>query len=179
MSKILKHIDIDLTPASINHAIREIELLKKQLEEQMLELVQSLVSEGIEIAKMQVISMDALWTGYLEQSIQGVFFREEGCGVIFSDVPQAMYVEYGTGIEGVITPYEGDLKGYEPDAMKHGSNGWWYPAPWGWWIPKTGKYAGSPMAWSKGMPSRPFLLNTLRWLEEAAPDRASNMFSQM
>ena len=125
MSKILRHIDIDLTPESIKHAIHEIELLEKQLEEQMLDLVQALVSEGIEIAKMQVISMDALWTGYLEQSIQGVFFREEGCGVIFSDVPQAMYVEYGTGIEGVITPYEGDLKGYEPDAMKHGSNGWW------------------------------------------------------
>jgi len=179
MSKLLKSIDIELTASSINAAIREINMMAKQLEEQMLDLVRMLTEEGIEIAKMQIISMDALFTGDLEQSIKGVFFKEEGCGVIFSDVPQAMYVEYGTGYEGASEPYVGDLKGWEYDTNQHGMSGWWYPAPWGWWIPKEGVHAGEPMAWTRGMPSRPFLLNTLRWLEEAAPERASGMFNQM
>ena len=187
MSKILRHIDIDLTPASINHAIREIELFRKQLEEQLSDLVKLLVDEGTEIAKMQVVSMNAVFTGALEQSIRGVFYKNRSCGVIFSDVPHAIYVEYGTGyngagggesdISGGWDTYPGDLPpGYKPDATGHGSAGWWYPAPWGWYIPKG---SNTKLAWTRGMPSRPFLYNTLRWLEEAAPERASNMFSQM
>ena len=183
MSKILKHIDVELTASSINRAIREIELMKKQLNEQLLDLVRELTQEGIEIAKMQVVALDAIMTGDLEKSIQGVFFKEEGCGVIYSDVPHALYVEFGTGIVGDTTFH--DLSGadgsthWDYDVRGHGTKGWWYPAPWGWWIPKTGKYKGQPMAWTQGMPARPFLYNTLRWLQESAPDKASSMFNQM
>lgn len=182
MSKLLKSIDIELTAASINAAIREINMMANQLEEQCLELVRLMQEEGVSIAKMQVMALDAVMTGDLEQSIKGVFDKERGVGIVYSDVPHALFVEFGTGVEGDRTFH--DMSGaeninWEYDTNQHGDNGWWYPAPWGWWIPKEGAHAGEPMAWTKGMPARPFMLDTLRWLEEIAPERASGMFNQM
>lgn len=184
MSKILRTIDMDLSPQSINNAIREISAFQRQLRDQCEDLVKNLVAQGIEIAKMQVISMDALFTGFTEQSIQGVYFAEERCGIIYSDVPQALFVEYGTGYVGAgktgFETYPGTYaSGYKPDEMGHGSKGWWYPAPWGWYIPKKGKGKGVTFAWTRGMPARPFMYNTLRMLEEVAEKEGIRMFSQM
>lgn len=172
-SKTLKKIDMSLSTESIENAIKQIKQFQKDLVEMCSDLARKLVQDGIEIAKMQVVSMDAVFTGYLEQSIQGVYFAEEHCGVIFSDVPQAIFVEYGTGFEGASEKYPGEYpEGYEPDQTGHGKEGWWYPAPWGWYVPK----GGDRLAWSKGMLPRPFMYNTLTWLAEIAATEGINMF---
>ena len=67
--KVLKTIDVELTPQSINRAIREIKKFREQLRATCWELVEALTMEGAEIAKMQVTSLDAVDTGELEQSI--------------------------------------------------------------------------------------------------------------
>ena len=67
--KILKSIDMDLSVSSINRAIREIRQFQEDLKQSMNQLVQMLMEEGVSIAKMQVASLEAFYTGELEQSI--------------------------------------------------------------------------------------------------------------
>lgn len=181
--KVLKTIDIDLTPASINRAIRELELFRKQLKQSMNELVQKLMDEGVTIAKTQVAALGAFDTGELEQSIhRGEFVPDWGVGWIVTDCPYAIFVEYGTGIVGAASPHPGISDGdwhdpvatykgktyYKYDSQKHGERGWVYRSD------KDGRFH-----WTQGYVSRPFMYNTLKWLEEAAPERASELFRQM
>lgn len=178
-SKILKTINMTLDPKSIAKAIKEVRQFQDDLKEMCMDLAAKLTAEGAEIAKMQVVALDAVMTSGLESSIRGIYYRNEHCGIISTDVPYAVYVEFGTGMVGDITFH--DLSGapnieWNYDINGHGEEGWWYPAPWGWWIPTKGKYAGEPMAWTQGMPARPFMYNTLRWLEEAAEREGIRMF---
>lgn len=160
--KVLKAINMELSTQSINQAIREIKLFRKELLEKCWELVQALTMEGAEIAKMQVASMDAVDTGELEQSIKGLFIPSERCGFVIAEAPYAIYVEYGTGIVGESEPHPEAQGNYDYDVHHHDVFGWVYKSD------KDGKYH-----WTAGYISRPFMYNTLRWLEEAAPERAS------
>ena len=181
--KILKTISMELSASSINAAIREVKLFQKQLKETMNELVQKLMQEGVEIAKMQVVSMDAFDTGYLESSIhKGLFIPEWGVGWVVVDAPYAVFVEYGTGVVGAEDGHTGigDHDWNDPivsmngkvyagyDSQGHGEAGWFYIDD------RDGK-----RKWTKGYVSRPFMYNTMRWLEEVAPERTSEMWNQM
>ena len=166
--KILKSINMELSTQSINNAIREIREFRRQLQESCLELVEALTMEGAEIAKMQLTSMEAVDTGELEQSIQGLFFPSERCGFVIADCPYAIYVEYGTGIVGASEPHPEAAEQWAYDVNGHGIKGWVYKSD------KDGKFH-----WTMGYISRPFMYNTLRWLEEAAPQRMSEMLDQM
>lgn len=172
--KILKTIQMDLSTKSINRAIQEVKQFKKQLKDACWELVRVLTMEGVEIAKMQVASMDAVYTGELEQSIQGLFFPGERRGYVIADCVYAIYVEYGTGVVGAglvdgSDPHPAaEANGWDYDVRNHGEEGWFYRND------KDGH-----VYWTQGFVSRPFMLNTLRWLEEAAPKRMSEMLSQM
>lgn len=180
MSIVLKNIDFTLDPSSISLAIKEVKDFRKQLEECIQELAAYLVSYGQEIARIELIEMDANFTGALiDEGILGFYDRQTHSGVIYSDKPYAMFVEFGTGFIGEISPHhpmEGETVGWAHDVNEHGIKGWWYPAPWGWWIPKKGKHAGTRMAWTQGMPSRPFMYNTLRQLEEIAEREGIEFF---
>lgn len=171
MSLFEKTIDIDLTPASIRKAIREINAFEKKLEDCCNELIQVLSAQGAVIAKMNVMHMNAVYTGRLEESIQAVFFQDERMGVIFTDVPYAIYVEYGTGIVGEAQPHpEAGAVEWEYDSHGHGESGWWY----------YGDFDGvKQLRWTKGMISRPFMYETLRWLEANAPSFAGNTFGKL
>lgn len=167
--KVLKTINMDLSTKSINHAIQEVRQFRKQLKDTCLELVKALTMEGIDIAKMQVVSMEAVYTGQLEQSIQGLFFPGERRGYVIADCPYAIYVEYGTGAVGESNPHPAaEQNGWDYDLKHHGEEGWVYKSD------KDGK-----LYWTQGYLPRPFMLNTLSWLEEAAPKRMSEMLSQM
>lgn len=186
-AKVLKTISMDLSTASIRNAIREVQKFKRDLTSMCEELARHLVKEGVEIAKMQVVSMDAVFTGYLEQSMQGVYFAEERCGYVYTDMYYALFVEYGSGYMGTTAEYPGTYPpGYKPDETGHGPEGWWYPAPWGFYIPKevkdpktgakTTNKDNVKFAWTNGMIPRPFMYNTMRWLEEAAEREGIKMF---
>ena len=166
--KVLKSISMDLSTKSINAAIREIKSFQLQLKETCFELVRALTMEGAEIAKMQVASMDAVFTGELEQSIKGMFFPGERCGFVIADCPYAIYVEYGTGIVGASSPHPEATGNWDYDVNGHGLKGWIYRSD-----------TDGEFHWTMGYVSRPFMLNTLRWLEEAAPERMSEMLSQV
>lgn len=183
MSVTLKTIEMTLDPASIDNAIHEVEDFRKQLEECLSELAKYLVDYGQYIAQLQLIEMDANFTGALiDEGIRGWYHKDQHCGVIYTNKPYAMFVEFGTGFVGEVSehhPVQGEAVGWVHDVNEHGINGWWYPAPWGWWIPSEGKYAGKKMAWTNGMPSRPFMYNTLRELEKIAEEEGIDFFRTM
>ena len=181
-TKILQSIDMELTPASIGRAIREVRRIQEELRRTMAELVQILMREGIEVARMQIVSLGAFDTGELEGSIAGYYVPAWRTGWIYAGAPYAVFVEYGTGIVGANAPHPGlddndwntpivtangkTYAGY--DSQGHDWDGWVYRSD------KDGKFH-----WTAGYVSRPFMYNTLRWLEEAAPERASELFAQM
>lgn len=169
--KILRNIEMTLDPKSIQNAIREIMDFKEQLRQSMQELVEVLMEDGVEIAKMQLVSMDGVYTGALESSIDhGKFDPKTRSGYVFagnSSTPYAIFVEYGTGMIGAESPHP-EPNGWEYDANGHGDKGWVYKND------NDGKFH-----WTRGYVSRPFMYNTLKWLEEAAPDRMSKKLTEM
>lgn len=163
---VIKNISMTLDKGSINNAIREVRLIRDKLVPAMRHLIEYLAEKGVEIAKAELVLFDkpAYWSGALQDSIQyrmendkeAVITAGEGLEDGYEDPGSyAIYVEYGTGIYGA-------------DINNHGFDGWYYPAPWGTWIPETGKHAGEKMAWTNGMEPRPFMLHTLNDLEDEA-----------
>lgn len=162
--KTIASINMTLDAKSIDNAIREIRHIQEQLVEAMNDLIQKLADEGVKEAKAQVAAMDAVDTGELERSIYGYYDPESRIGYVIAGAPHAFYVEYGTGIIGAIEQHpEASEAGWEYMVGEHitigpgGHIGWWYKSD------KDGK-----LHWTRGQPARPFMYNTMVWLEEAA-----------
>lgn len=176
--KTWRTINVELSTTGIDRAIREIEACKEQIVTALNELIIKLTEEGANIAKMQVASMDAVDTGELEHSIYGYFDTESRIGYIIAGAPHAFYVEYGTGPVGAANPHpDPGRAAWEYDIGPHihdgpGGRGWWYDASGDNVLSGNGKYA-----WTHGQPSRPFMYNTLVWLEEAAEALGRNVMS--
>ncbi len=146
-----------LTTRSIEDAIREVKEYKRKLNDRVKALIRELVDKGVEIAKAQVRELGAVYTGQLEESITGFFDEETGLGIIRTDCPYAIYVEFGTGVVGERNPHPEPIEGWQYDVNEHGDKGWWY------FNERDQKWH-----WTKGMVSRPFMYNTLQLLRAEA-----------
>ncbi len=146
-----------LTTRSIEDAIREVKEYKRKLNDRVKALIRELVDKGVEIAKVQVRELGAVYTGQLEESITGFFDEETGLGIIRTDCPYAIYVEFGTGVVGKRNPHPEPIEGWQYDVNEHGDKGWWY------FNERDQKWH-----WTKGMVSRPFMYNTLQLLRAEA-----------
>ena len=146
-----------LTTRSIEDAIREVKQYKRKLNDRVKALIRELVDKGVEIAKAQVRELGAVYTGQLEESITGFFDEETGLGIIRTDCPYAIYVEFGTGVVGKRNPHPEPIEGWQYDVNEHGDKGWWY------FNERDQKWH-----WTKGMISRPFMYNTLQLLRAEA-----------
>lgn len=150
-------IQMKLTTRSIEDAIREVKQYKRKLNDRVKALIRELVDKGVEIAKAQVRELGAVYTGQLEESITGFFDEETGLGIIRTDCPYAIYVEFGTGVVGKRNPHPEPIEGWQYDVNEHGDKGWWY------FNERDQKWH-----WTKGMVSRPFMYNTLQLLRAEA-----------
>lgn len=150
-------IQMKLTTRSIEDAIREVKEYKRKLNDRVKALIRELVDKGVEIAKAQVRELGAVYTGELEESITGFFDEETGLGIIRTDCPYAIYVEFGTGVVGERNPHPEPIEGWQYDVNEHGDKGWWY------FNERDQKWH-----WTKGMVSRPFMYNTLQLLRAEA-----------
>lgn len=150
-------IQMKLTTRSIEDAIREVKEYKRELNDRVKALIKELVDKGVEIAKAQVRDLGAVYTGQLEESITGFFDEETGLGIIRTDCPYAIYVEFGTGVVGERNPHPEPIEGWQYDVNEHGDKGWWY------FNERDQKWH-----WTKGMVSRPFMYNTLQLLRAEA-----------
>lgn len=173
-----KHFKADaLSISSIENLKRELQRYRDGLEDKARLIAQRLAEKGVEIARLQITSLDAIFTGDLMRSIHSENLGKQGDSWVFcvaTDDESALYVEFGTGMVGKQSPYTGTLpegitweygSGGHYVTLKDGRYGWFYPG-------EDGKYY-----FTEGMPSRQFLTNTAFELENLVLETVREVFA--
>lgn len=172
--KILKS---DLSISGIKELQKELEKYKDSLTFKCRELTEKLAERGVEIARVQIADLDAIFTGELIQSLHSEYKGSTPCGAIFAvvtDSEHCAYVEFGTGQRGEDRPYPYPL----PESVswdynvgktirqntKTGAYYWFYPGEDGKWH------------YTEGMPARPFMYLTSMELIREVPKIAKEVF---
>lgn len=150
----------------IDRAIREVKVFKTIFLLKCERLVQALTDTGVEIAKVQVAQLDAVYTGELMNSIEGFYSPKSQVGIIKAGAYYAVYVEFGTGVVGSQSPHP-NPDGWQYDSNNHGDKGWVY------YDDKLDRFK-----WTKGFKSRPFMYNTARQLEKECVRIAKEVFGR-
>ena len=159
-------IKFSLDEKEINRAIREVAKFRKEFLEKCNRLIEALTDEGVEIAKLKVAELDAVYTGELMNSIDGYYSPTYNVGIIKAGAYYAAYVEFGTGVVGSQSPHP-NPNGWQYDVNAHGDEGWVY------YDDESGKFR-----WTKGFKSRPFMYNTARQLEKECKRISQEVFGK-
>ena len=159
-------IRFKLDEKDIDRAIREVKQFKREFLEKCNLLIEALTDHGVEVARLEVRQLDAMYTGELWNSIEGYYSPTYNVGVIKAGAYYAAYVEFGTGVVGSHSPHP-DPQGWQYDVNDHGEEGWVY----------YDDYAGK-FRWTKGFKSRPFMHNTARQLEKDCKKIAEEVFGK-
>lgn len=168
-------MNIKINLSNLDIAIKAVEDYKKTLPKKVTEIIRRLVAEGQNIAKSQVIDLGAFDTFQLANSINGMVYAKDNRGIIFTDCPYAAYVEFGTGVVGKDNPHPKYPWVY--DLNNHGKAGWFYPTDEADPNPNKHEYNGQWYAWTKGMPSRPFMYLTSNELREKLQSIVREVFN--
>ena len=162
-----KHtVSFELTEAGIDRAIRHVKVFKYIFLRKCDKLLEVLTDTGVEIAKLQVRQLDAVYTGDLMNSIEGFYSPNSQVAIIKAGAYYAVYVEFGTGVVGSQSPHP-IPNGWQYDKNNHGDKGWVY------YDEKQDKFK-----WTKGFKSRPFMYNTARQLEKECARIAKEVFGK-
>lgn len=153
---------IKFTLSKSRQAADEIRRYARELQQKQALLVRKLVEKGVEFAKLEITRMDAKYTNELYDSIDGYYSEQANTGIIYAGAWYAVFVEFGTGIEGARKPHP-TPEGWRYDVNNHGENGWWY-------------WRDGDWHWTKGMQSRPFMFNTARELEDICTQIAAEVY---
>lgn len=159
-------IKLSLDTEEIERAIDEVKQFKAEFLEKCNRLVEVLTGEGVEVAKLQVKQLDAVYTGELMNSIDSYYSPTYNVGIIKAGAYYAAYVEFGTGVVGKGAAHP-NPQGWQYDVNNHGDNGWVY------YDDYTGEFR-----WTKGFKSRPFMYNTARQLEKVCKKIAKEVFGK-
>jgi hypothetical protein len=159
-------IKFSLNTKDIDRAIRELKQFKTEFLEKCDRLIEALTDYGVEVAKVQVAQLDAVYTGELMNSIEGYYSPTYNVGIIKAGAYYAAYVEFGTGVVGKQSPHP-NPQGWQYDVNQHGDEGWVY------YDDESGTYR-----WTKGFKSRPFMYNTARQLERDCKKIAEEVFNR-
>lgn len=161
----MKTVKVKLSSAGVRQAVRQLREYEAKVRAAPVKIVEALTSFGEETAVMAVLPFAE--TGTLASSIKS----EAGgnVGFVKCECGYAVYVEFGTGIKGAGSPHpDTAILGWKYDVNNHGELGWWYPTdesdpnPY-----KSRSKDGSLYAWTRGMPSRPFMYETAQKLRES------------
>lgn len=179
-------IKFSLSEKSIRQAINALEAYKKELKDKCNLLCRRLAEKGVEIARAEIVNLDAVFTSELLDSIHS---EDKGNGIwaVVAGTDHALFVEFGTGQVGQQSPYpyefpEGISWSYNTgktirqalnDIVIHGST-----------FVKTGEYYWTYIGKdgkahiTKGMPSRPFMYNTANELRDKIVETAREVFGK-
>ena len=155
-----KKITINLSQKSIQDAISQIKAYQNDLTYKCQLLAEKLAEKGVEIARLQLADLDAVFTTELISSVHAEYkgsVKGGGVWAVVAGTDHALMVEFGTGIVGKQSPYPGKLpdgvtwnyaSGKTIRELADGRYGWFYP--------------GDDRNWyfTEGMPSRPFMYYT-------------------
>nr|DAJ07960.1 MAG TPA: tail component protein [Caudoviricetes sp.] len=150
---------------NVSAAIEEIEKYQKRLENNIKEFLTRLLETGVEISKAKIMELGAFDNGELHDSLSYMLYKEGNKGIIFTDCSHACFVEFGTGIKGANSPHPTMPWAY--DINGHGEDGWYY------YDTEQGR-----IRFTQGMPSRPFMYETTKELEQRAVEIAREVFSR-
>lgn len=188
---ILKTIQMTLEPKSIEHAIKEVELLNTKLKTALDKLCERLLEEGVKIAKIRLLRY-GVKQGPLYNSIKHIAFDvQKGVGYITAGegllaggisggaggekssyplMSYAIFVEYGTGTfrkkaeEAKANPFGPKLK--LPTSKKE-DPGWVY------FDEEKNKFY-----FTRGQPPKPFMLNTFIELQSIARNQGPALLAE-
>ena len=149
-----------------DRAIKEVKQFRKDFITKCNQLVKALTEQGAEIARIQVVKLDAFYSGELMNSIGGYYSSATNVGIIRADAYYAAYVEFGTGVVGKQSSHPSP-QGWQYDVNNHGDDGWVY------FNDDIGDFR-----WTKGFKSRPFMYNTARELEKECKRIAEEVFGK-
>lgn len=171
-----KKITINLSQKSIQDAISQIKAYKNDLTYKCQLLAGKLSERGVEIARLQLADLDAIFTTELISSVHAEYkgsVKGGGIWAVVAGTDHAMFVEFGTGIVGKRSPYPGKLpegvdwqyaSGKTIRQLADGRYGWFYRDDNGeWWF-------------TEGMPSRPFMYYTSIQLRDIVVKTAREVF---
>lgn len=170
----MKAIKVRLSAEGVKQAVQELREYQAKVQAAASAIVAALASAGEEFAVAAVLPFAE--TGQLASSIKAeaignVGFVKCSCGY-------AVYVEFGTGIKGAGSPHpDTAILGWKYDINRHGELGWWYPTDNA--DPNPYKYTaknGTTYAWTRGMPSRPFMYETAQMLRASVVPVARSVF---
>ena len=164
MSKTIIRFTLD--HKDIDRAIKELKYFKDMFMVKCHLLIDTLTEHGVEVAKVEVAQLDAVYTGELMNSIDGYYSSKSNVGIIKAGAYYAVYVEFGTGVVGSQSPHP-NPNGYQYDVNNHGDEGWVY------YDDDSGNFR-----WTKGFKSRPFMYNTARQLEKDCKKIAQEVFNR-
>lgn len=166
----------ELSVKGIRSLRNELQKYKTDILPMKLEMLSKRLAEsGVDFAKSRIVTLDAIFTGELLNSI-----HSERTGnavfVIVADSKHAAFVEFGTGQLGL----EGSYPHPFPDGIdwnyntgktifeiSTGQYGWFFPMPDGTW------------RFTQGMPSRPFMYETFIELYSKVEKIAKEVFNNV
>lgn len=165
-----------LSQSSIQDAIKQLKNYQNSLTYKCQMVAEKLSEKGVQIARVQVAGLDAIFTSELISSIHSEYIGSQKGGGIWAVVvgtDHAMFVEFGTGIVGKQSPYPGRLpdgvtwnyaSGKTIRQLADGRYGWFYQDDDGqWWF-------------TEGMPSRPFMYYTSLELKKLVVKTVKEIF---
>lgn len=156
---------IKVSLGNIDEAIRQLNDYEKKLKQNVTKFMSKLLETGVDVAKVKIVELGAIDSGELESSMQYMLYREGNKGVLFTECTHAAFVEFGTGVKGSASPHPTLPWSY--DTQGHGEDGWYY------YDTEQGR-----IRFTKGMPSRPFMYETSKELEQRAIEIAKEVFSR-
>lgn len=162
--------------SSIQNAIKALQSYQDSLTYKCQLLAEKLAEKGVEIARVQIADLDAVFTSELLQRVHSEYkgsVKGGGVWAVVADSEHATFVEFGTGIIGKANPYKGALpegvdwqyaSGKTIRQLADGRYGWFYKGKDGNWY------------FTEGMPSRPFMYNTANELKSIIVSTAKEVF---
>lgn len=167
----MKKFKTDLSYDGIGKLIDELTEYKKSLDDKCNEIVRRLEEMGVERAK----ALCPVDTGEAKDSIVGYVDEGEHIATIIAG-SHCIYIEFGTGVVGKGSPHPSPEwlafmkwaygSGGTIFTTKSGKTGWYYPADDGSW------------KFTEGMPSRPFMYETVQFLKKQSMRVAKEVFKE-
>ena len=170
----MRTIKVKLSPQSVMNAIKEINEYKAEVERKSRVLVQRLVDYGANIARVKIISLDAVDTGELLSGVDGYYSPTLNVGFVRVTSDHVAFVEFGTGVKGQENQHKNDeylskaswgyATGQKIFTTKDGRIGWIFPTDDG------------GFRFTQGMKSRPFMYETALELQREFPRIVKEVF---
>ena len=171
----MRTINVRLSASGVRQAVGELRDYQAKVQAAAENIVKALCEAGEQYALAAVLPFSQ--TGQLASGIKSEVGGD--IGYVKCECGYAVYVEFGTGIKGAGSPHpDTAILGWKYDINQHGELGWWYPTDSS--DPNPYKYQaknGTLYAWTKGMPSRPFMYETAQMLRASVIQTARSVLT--